>query len=328
MTLVWIPFDAATLSADLWRPLAVCRVLAAAIFILLANVPDCEQSRVRTLGMLGIMLATPLTIYGVSQFLLAGQSLHGLAAINRNLYGALPLVVLAGLSIFPLVTSEGLSFAIVIASVVAGIQLTLIGMNTIEMFSSLWVLMLALGVYLLSCAIQLHYMMVLLRQSSYDPLTGALTRRSGAEVLDLYFRLACDQDAPLSVLFVDADNFKTINDSFGHDAGDRSLKEIATRLQAHVRQADMVIRWGGEEFVVILTNTQIIGAEIVVGRIMEEWFGMRPDGIPLTASMGLAERKEDGVADWPQLITLADERMYAAKESGKARCVSHEAMLS
>jgi len=171
-------------------------------------------------------------------------------------------------------------------------------------------------------------MMALLRQASHDPLTGALTRRSGVEVLDLYFRLACDQDAPLSVLFVDADNFKTINDSFGHDAGDQALKDIAARLHTLVRQADMVIRWGGEEFVVILTNTPTMGAGIVVDRISDGWLGRHPDGNPLTASMGLAERKTDGVTDWPQLIALADERMYVAKKSGKARCVGRDGILS
>lgn len=321
LTLAWIPFDVATLSPDIWRPIVACRVLAAVIFLLLAILPNGEQSRTRALMMLGIILALPLTIYGVSEFLLAGQNAEGLAAINGNLYRALPLVVLAGLSIFPLVASEGLLIAIVIAAVVTGVQVELAGIKGTELLTNLWVLMLALGVYLLACAIQLHYMMALLRQASHDPLTGAMTRRSGVDVLDLYFRLACDQDAPLTVLFIDADNFKSINDNFGHDAGDQALKEIATRLHAFVRQADIVMRWGGEEFVVIMNNTPITGAGIVVNRIMNDWFGKRPDGAPLTASMGLAERKTDGVTDWPQLIALADERMYAAKTAGKARCV-------
>ncbi len=328
LTLIWIPFDVATLGADQWPLLATSRVLAAGVFILLAIAPEQEQSRARTLLMLGIMLAMPLSIYGVSQFLLTGMPLRGLAAINSNLYRALPLVALAGLSIFPLVAGEGLFFAVVIASVVAGIQLVLVGANAIELFSTLWVLMLTMGVYLLACAIQLHYMMALLRQASHDPLTGALTRHSGVEVLDLYFRLACDQDAPLTILFLDADNFKSINDNFGHGAGDQALKTIAAKLQALMRLADMVIRWGGEEFVVILPNTPIGGADIVVDRIIHDWLGKRPDGSPLTASMGLAERQTDGVADWLQLIALADERMYVAKTSGKACGVNHEGIMN
>jgi diguanylate cyclase (GGDEF)-like protein len=328
LTLAWIALDAATLSADHWPLLATCRALAAVVFIRLAITPDGEQSRARALTMLGITLAMPLTIYGVSQFLLAGIPLQGLAAINSNLYRALPLIVLAGLSLFPLVASEGLFFAVVIASVVAGIQLVLVGVNAIELFSTLWVLMLAMGVYLLACAIQLNYMMSLLHRASHDPLTGALTRRSGVEVLDLHFRLASDQDAPLSILFVDADNFKSINDNFGHDAGDQALKDMAAKLHALMRLADAVIRWGGEEFVVILPNTPMSGARLVVDRIIHNWLGTRPDGAPLTASMGLAERQTDGVTDWSQLITLADKRMYVAKTSGKASCVNHEGIMS
>lgn len=327
LTLVWIPFDAVTLDADHWPLLVACRLVAAFVFVLLAIVPAKMESRTHALAMLALILAIPLSLYAVAQLLLADLPLQGLAAINRNLYQALPLVVLAGLSIFPLVTSEGLLFAAVIVAVVTAIQLALTSITAIELFSTLWVLMLALGVYLLSCAIQLHYMMALLNRASHDPLTNTLTRRSGVEVLDLYFRLACDQDAPLSVLFIDADNFKSINDNFGHDAGDQALKDIAAKLQALVRQADVVIRWGGEEFVVVLTNTPLSGANLVVGRITHEWLGRRPDGGPLTASMGLAERQADGIDDWSQLIAMADARMYIAKAAGKARCVSHGELL-
>ncbi len=328
LTLIWIALDAATLSADHWRVLAICRALAAVIFIRLAIAPYRGQSRARTLTMLGIILAMPLTIYGVSQFLLAGMPLQGMAAVNGNLYRALPLIVLAGLSIFPLVASEGLFFAVVIAAVVAGIQLVLVGVNAIELFSTLWVFMLVMGVYLIACAIQLNDMMTLLHRASHDPLTGALTRGSGLEVLNLHFRIACDQDAPLSVLFVDADNFKSINDNFGHDAGDQALKDMAAKLHALMRLADAVIRWGGEEFIVILTNTPMSGARLVVDRIIDGWLGTRPDGAPLTASMGLAERQTDGATDWSELIALSDKRMYVAKTSGKASCVNHEGIMS
>lgn len=327
-TLIWIALDAATLSAHQWQLLAACRVLAAVVFVLLAIAPNREPSRARVLTLLGIILAIPMMIYGISQFLLAGIPLQGLVAFNSNLYRALPLIVLAGLSIFPLVASEGLFFALVIAGAVAAIQWVLVGTNVIELFSTLWVLMLAMGVYLLACAIQLNYMMALLSRASHDPLTGAMTRRSGVEVLDLHFRLACDQDAPLSVLFVDADNFKSVNDNFGHDAGDQVLKNIAAKLQGLMRQADVVIRWGGEEFVVVLTNTPMSGARLVVDRITADWLGTRPDGVAVTASMGLAERQTDGLADWAEMITLADKRMYVAKTSGKACCVNHEGIMS
>jgi len=326
-TLLWIGVDATTLPPDVWPILAGCRLGAVLIFILLALAPEQAPSRARTLLVLATLLAMPLAIYGLSQFLLSGMPVQGLAAVNSSLYGALPLIVLAGLSIFPLVAVEGVLLALLVFGAVAAVQLLVVGAGVVGLLSILWVLMLVQGVYLLACAIQLHFMLTLLRRASLDPMTGALTRRSGAELLDLHFGLASDQDAPLSVLFVDADNFKAINDMFGHDAGDEVLKRIVITLQAHMRQADVVIRWGGEEFVLVLPNTSMSGAALVVARIMKDWFGARPEGGPLTASFGLAERQTDGATDWAQLIALADERMYKAKAAGRACCVNHEGVV-
>lgn len=321
LTLVWIPLDAATLEREQWLPLAVLRIVAVALFFLLATASDRDRPRRAVLAMLGSLLAAPMVLYGASQLLLDRHALSGLAAINNHLYEALPFIVLAGLSLFPLVAAEGLAFALPIAATVVAIRWAQHGFDGIELFSTLWVLMLALGVYLLACAIQLHYMMALLRRASHDPLTGALTRRSGVEVLELHFRLAGDQGTPLAVAFLDVDDFKAINDRFGHEAGDQALRDMAAALNTLLRQADLVIRWGGEEFVVILTNTPVDGVRIVMARLMEDWLGKRPDGGPITASIGVAERQADAVGDWSQLIALADERMYAAKTSGKARAV-------
>ena len=186
----------------------------------------------------------------------------------------------------------------------------------------LWVQMLVMAVYLVACAIQLHYMMALLREASHDKLTGALTRRSGADAMGVYYRLSCQQGTPFAVLFLDLDHFKAVNDNFGHDAGDKVLQSMVSHLQKHLRQADVVVRWGGEEFVVLLTNTSMPAALEVVNRMMLDGFGSRPEGGPLTASMGLAERLTDGGTDWMHLVTLADQRMYLAKSRGRARCVS------
>ncbi len=321
LTLIWIGLDAATLERHQWAILAIFRVGAVALFIMLAVTPDRAMGRKTVLTMLGAMLAAPMILYGVFQLEVGGSQLHGLAAVNGRLYDSLPFIVLAGLSLFPLVTIEGLMFALPIAATVAAIQFTQANLDAVNLFSTLWVLMLSLGVYLLACAIQLHYMIALLRRASHDPLTGALTRRSGIEVLDFHFRLACDQEAPLAIAFLDIDNFKSINDSFGHEAGDQVLRGLMAALHPLLRQADIVIRWGGEEFVIVLTNTPVEGARIVMGRILEEWLGKRPDGAPITASLGLAERLTDSVTDWSKLIALADERMYSAKSSGKACCV-------
>jgi diguanylate cyclase (GGDEF)-like protein len=138
-------------------------------------------------------------------------------------------------------------------------------------------------------------------------------------MIDLYFHLALDQDSPFALAFVDLDHFKSINDNFGHDQGDVALKMAVTQLQRHFRRSDMVIRWGGEEFLMIFPNTDLMGLRGAMERLMLNWLGSRPDGKPLTASIGVAERKQDGINDWPQLLELADQRMYLAKQGGRAR---------
>lgn len=323
LTLLWIPLDAASLPRSQWSVLAAFRVAAVLLFVLLAFASDREQHRGAAMAMLGALLAAPMTIYCVASLLVDGGA-TGLGAINARLYAALPFIVLAGLSLFPLVALEGLAFAVPIGALVAATQFARSGANVVDLLSSLWVLALALGVYLLACAIQLHYMMALLRRASHDPLTGALTRRSGMEVLEFQFRLACDQEAPLAIAFIDIDNFKAINDRFGHEAGDRVLRDVTAALEAAMRQSDVVIRWGGEEFVVLWANTPLTGVRVVMERILYEWLGRCPDGAPVTASIGVAERVADGVEDWVRLVALADERMYAAKTAGKARCVLGE----
>jgi diguanylate cyclase (GGDEF)-like protein len=125
----------------------------------------------------------------------------------------------------------------------------------------------------------------------------------------------------MAVAFFDLDKFKSINDTFGHEEGDKALKTLADKLREGLRRGDILVRWGGEEFVAILTDTNPEGAKIMLERLRVAGFGVRPDGAPLTASIGVAERTADNVSDWPQLIELADQRMYEAKRTGRDRAV-------
>ena len=318
LALLWIALDAATLNTEQWKFLAVCRIGIALVYLRLALTPDKERSRARALTILAVFLAMPLILYGVSQYLFAGTSFHGLAAINGNLYLALPLIVLASLSVFPLVTGEGLFFAVLIAAAVAAIQQVLVGVSAIELISTLWVFMLVLGVYLIACATQLNYMVTLLHRANQDPLTGALTRRSGEDVLDLHFWLACGQDRPLSVLFIGTDDFNSLDERLGKGTGAQVLKDIAEKLHALLRLSDAVIRWSDEELVVILTNTPMPGARLVIDRFLDGWRAMRPDSASIATSIGLAERMSDGVADWPPLISRSRSCMLVGRTSGKA----------
>lgn len=91
-----------------------------------------------------------------------------------------------------------------------------------------------------------------------------------------------------------------------------------------LRQSDVLVRWGGEEFVVIMPNTGRQGALTAVERLHERGLGKRPDGTLQTASIGVAEYLHDRPVDWERLVDLADQRMYAAKQSGKNRIVADD----
>ena len=121
----------------------------------------------------------------------------------------------------------------------------------------------------------------------------------------------------MAVLFIDLDKFKSINDQYGHDAGDAVLQQAARSIRQTLGRHDSLVRWGGEEFVVLLPRTDAAGAQAAVERIAKAGLGLRPDGIPVTASIGVAERINDRASDSMALIALADKRMYAAKTAGR-----------
>jgi diguanylate cyclase (GGDEF)-like protein len=229
--------------------------------------------------------------------------------------------MVAGLTLFPLTLSEFLAYATPLLAVTVLTSYPQSSAEIPQAVSTIWLFVLILGVALFSSLSQLRYMLSQVSRASYDVLTGLLTRRAGIEMLDLQFRLAAMSEASLSILYFDLDNFKTINDTFGHEAGDGVLKTAAIQINANVRKGDSVIRWGGEEFVVILPTADPKEANDVVNRIMQAGLGQRPDKQPVTASIGVAEVQADEVNDWKAQVELADHRMYKAKTSGRARSI-------
>ncbi len=156
-----------------------------------------------------------------------------------------------------------------------------------------------------------------------DPLTGCANRR----VLDLRLRDEVDRahryDQVLTVVLLDIDDFKRINDTWGHQVGDTVLKEVAQLLRRELRTMDFLARYGGEEFVILLPETGGTGARILIDRILrrvqQQPFGPPSDPIAVTISAGLATFPDDRVADDEALLRLADENLYKAKRAGRNR---------
>ena len=160
------------------------------------------------------------------------------------------------------------------------------------------------------------------RHAQIDSLTGVLNRRSLIERLDAACLRARARGLPISLLFIDLDHFKEINDSFGHPAGDACLAAIIAPIQAELRQSDVIGRYGGEEFVVILSSADTAAAHPIAERILERVASVRVAGfgepIALTCSIGVATSDMLGV--WGEhLIARADAAVYAAKRSGRNR---------
>jgi diguanylate cyclase (GGDEF)-like protein len=159
-------------------------------------------------------------------------------------------------------------------------------------------------------------------QAYHDSLTGLPNRASFGEHLDEAMRRAKRAGWPLALLFLDLDNFKRVNDSLGHDAGDRLLRVAAERIRRAVREADMLFRMGGDEFTVLLEDVR--GPEeaaMVSSRVLEamaEPLQLQHHEISVTASIGIAlYPRDDVVAE--RLLKSADTAMYRAKELGRNR---------
>jgi diguanylate cyclase (GGDEF)-like protein/PAS domain S-box-containing protein len=170
----------------------------------------------------------------------------------------------------------------------------------------------------------------LAEQAISDSLTGLSNRRGLEAQMEAIMRLARRRRQPTSLLMLDVDHFKDYNDTFGHPAGDEALREVARVLQETARRSDIVARFGGEEFVVLLPETGWEGAQDVAERIRESVAALDTLQRQVTVSVGIATRGglEGGAsvvggmrAMGDGLIREADEALYAAKQAGRNRVV-------
>ncbi|MGK9053166.1 PleD family two-component system response regulator [Neorhizobium sp. CSC1952] len=160
-----------------------------------------------------------------------------------------------------------------------------------------------------------------------DGLTGLSNRRYLDNHLKVLFDRAAARSRPLSVCITDIDRFKSVNDTYGHDAGDEVLKEFAARVRSTVRGADLACRYGGEEFVVVMPDTDAAAAAAIAERlrgiIESQPFALKAAGLMLniTASLGIA-CSTYGAETPEQLLKQADRALYEAKNGGRNRVVA------
>ena len=153
-----------------------------------------------------------------------------------------------------------------------------------------------------------------------DTLTGLFNRKFGIEMIDIALKRSGRKNTKAAVLFSDLDKFKNVNDTFGHEAGDEVLKVAARRIIQEVRPSDVVIRLGGDEFIILLDDVEDFS---IIDKVARRILTSIPDPIPykthsltVSASIGIAVFPEDGTLPEP-LVSKADTAMYKAKQEGK-----------
>lgn len=173
---------------------------------------------------------------------------------------------------------------------------------------------------------------VSLEMAVTDQLTGLYNRRYLASHLSAMFDRAYWTGRPLSVMVLDIDHFKTVNDNHGHDVGDRVLKEFAERISNSIRGIDLACRYGGEEFLIAMPDTDLNFASVVAERLRQEIAAQKfhlnsgRDELSVTVSIGLASTENGPEDDSAQkLIKRADEALYEAKTGGRNRVIQSAA---
>lgn len=161
-----------------------------------------------------------------------------------------------------------------------------------------------------------------------DPLTNCYNRRYFDTHLKNIVKDSIEKDRKLSLMMLDIDHFKMVNDNFGHNAGDELLKQVSKKISENIRLTDLLARFGGEEFVVVMSDTNISNARIIADRVhkitAKESFALLDQGIKqkVTVSIGITEMQNSDLYDVKRFIARADRCLYEAKNTGRNKVVA------
>ena len=317
LTLAWIPIDAVGLDpAEMARILPLRLALAAALLVL-------ARVRLQLSSHAATRLFVWLQVLGFGAMQLCLDPAQD--SVLRLGYGLFPFLVTAQLAVFPL--PWGITLRASAAAVALLLAPHVLGRQALDaaLWNELWLLGLIVALAAWASHAQLSLLIDLLgarRDASHDPLTTLANRRSAARRLEADRAHALRHGEPLSVLMIDLDHFKQVNDRWGHASGDLVLIATAQVLRDELRGADLGSRHGGEEFLAILPSTAQEQALEVAERIRAHVARLRvalPEATAtITASIGIAtlECGESATA----LIARADAALYLAKAGGRNRC--------
>jgi len=319
---LWLIIDYLIFPLEMFESVAIIRAASTAVFIYQAWPRKIKNSLSSGRIYLGIFLLNLPVAFLSTVYFLGGHGLEGNSLTLIHLYALLPYMSVFGIGIFPLTVYEVLTFSIPLSIISIGGWSIFDTATLIELFPSIWLLLMLVGLTLFSATIQLQYMISMVSRTSFDPLTGAISRRSGIDFLIREFQMALMHNDNFAIALIDLDNLDSVIAKHDYSAYEHVLLEAARMLQGGLRHNDRLVRWEEKVFLLILPNTDSKGVRVTLDRIHRKGISSLPDGESVTASIGSAERMEDHLEDWHDLVKLVDKRRDKAKLSGKDRSVS------
>lgn len=317
VALFWIPLDYWLLDGADFNHMLFLRIAFSVLFLALGlwgNQPhSLDLARLRMIAFIGI----PGLFYIGSRVVLGDAIADGGVLMG---YGFLPYVVVSLLALFPLTLVEGLAYALTIGFVVLLTEMAFGTLFSVRAFGEIWLLGLLTSIALWAGLAQLHMLLQLYREATRDALTGLVNRAVLGKWLDREITLAGEREQPLSVMLLDLDLFKRINDTYGHLMGDMVLKVFAQLLIRELPGIHLIGRYGGEEFLAILPGKSSSQALELANRIRTACHKTRILGpenqeIGFTVSIGVAEQVAGETS--AELLGRVDKGLYRAKEAGR-----------
>ncbi|HKJ76181.1 MAG TPA: GGDEF domain-containing protein [Gammaproteobacteria bacterium] len=316
LALLWVPIDLLLLEPEVLWPILGLRVGFSGLFLLLGLWVGRSHSLHTAWLRMAVFMAIPAAFYVSSRSVLGGGlPEHGVMVG----YSFLPYLMVSLMAIFPLTLLEGLAYAGAMTLTVIGTELAHDNLFTLNALGEVWLLVLLAGIAIWAQLAQLHMLLRLYREATRDALTGLINRRALTHALEVELMTADQENRPLSVLLFDLDLFKRINDQYGHLTGDAVLQAFGRILETELPNPDLIGRYGGEEFLAILPDTDIDQAQAVAERIRAACHeaSIRIEGglVHFTTSIGVARWSPGETAT--ALLNRVDQGLYQAKEAGR-----------
>jgi diguanylate cyclase (GGDEF)-like protein len=322
LTVAWSALDFLALPRDVLVPVLAERALIAAALLLLAR----HGRRLPTMTLLRLFVWVQALGFGLMQALFVPD-----AGTEVSVgYGLAPFVIAAQIALFPVTWLQALRLAVAPA---VALMLGYFGGREafgVEFWRDAWLIALLSGVAAWTSQAQLRLLIGLTAardDATRDALTGLANRRAAQARLVAEQARMDRHGTPLSVLMLDLDRFKSVNDRWGHAAGDRVLRAAADGIVEELRACDLGARFGGEEFVVMLPDTPLDDAMRAAERIRRRIAALDIETdeavLNVTVSIGAAQLRRGETIE--AMIARADEALYRAKAQGRDRCLAAEA---